>query len=72
MKLFKEKEIGTQVHYIPVHTQPFYRKNYGFNFGDFPVAEEFYHNEVSLPIYPSLSFDKVKRVIASILSELNV
>jgi len=64
--------INLQVHYIPVHTQPFYRKNFGFNYGDFPVAESFYQNEVSLPIYPSLNTDNVKKVVDSVFSVLNV
>jgi dTDP-4-amino-4,6-dideoxygalactose transaminase len=58
--------INLQVHYIPVHLQPFYRRNYGFNFGDFPVSESFYRNEVSLPIYPDLSTEDVELVINSI------
>lgn len=51
----KEKNIFLQVHYIPVHLQPFYRKNFGFKPGDFPVAEEFYKNEISIPLYPRLT-----------------
>ena len=53
---YKMKQVGInlQVHYIPVHLQPFYRKQYGFKEGDYPVSESFYRNEVSLPIYPDL------------------
>lgn len=47
--------IGVQVHYIPVHWQPYYRQHYGYRRGDFPVAEDIYAREVSLPIYPGLS-----------------
>jgi len=68
----KNNGINLQVHYIPVHTQPFYHKNYGFNFGDFPVAEEFYQCEVSLPIYPSLNSDSINKVVDSVRSVLNV
>lgn len=50
----KEKNILLQVHYIPVHLQPFYRKHFRFKEGDFPVAEKFYQREVSIPIYPLL------------------
>lgn len=50
----RERKIGVQVHYIPVHLQPYYRKNFGYGPGDFPVAEEFYRREISLPIFPGL------------------
>jgi len=50
----KENGVVFQVHYIPVHLQPFYRKNFGFKKGDFPIAEKFYEREISIPIYPTL------------------
>ena len=63
----KQSTINLQVHYFPVHLQPFYQKNYGFNSGDFPVSEEFYRKEVSLPIYPHLSIENVSFVVNNIL-----
>ena len=63
----KEFGINLQVHYIPIHLQPFYRNKYGFEKGDFPVSEKFYYNEVSLPIYPELSSKKQRKVIEHIL-----
>jgi len=63
----KKAGVNLQVHYIPVHLQPFYKKNYGFNANDFPVSESFYKNEVSLPIYPDLSNDDVSLVVKNIL-----
>ena len=68
----KESGINLQVHYIPVHLQPFYQKHYGFNTGDFPVSERFYRNEVSLPIYPDLSNDDQKKVIKKIGEYINI
>ena len=65
-KLFKklnEKKINLQVHYIPIHLQPFYKKKLGFKEGDFPVAEKFYKDEVSLPIYFSLQNKQVYNTI---------
>ena len=62
----KSKNILLQVHYIPVHLQPFYQKNYGFKKGDFSNAEEFYKNEVSLPIYPRLLEEDQELVIGLI------
>ncbi len=58
--------INLQVHYIPVHLQPYYQKNYSYKHGDFPIAENFYLNEVSIPIYPNLSESDQQRVIDSI------
>jgi len=51
----KTKGINTQVHYIPVHLQPYYRERFGYGRGDFPVAEEYYNQALSLPLYPLLN-----------------
>ena len=55
--------IKLQVHYIPIHLQPYYKKYYGFKKGDFPIAEKFYNREVSLPIYFSLQNKQVDKTI---------
>jgi len=57
--IMKNKNINLQVHYVPVHLHPYYKKNYNFKSGDFPVAEKFYSKEVSLPIYFSLKNNQV-------------
>ncbi len=46
--------IGVQIHYIPVHTQPYYRR-LGFKDGDFPEAEQYYAETISLPMFPGLT-----------------
>ena len=46
--------IGVNVHYIPMHIQPYFR-TLGFNPGDFPEAEKYYENTISLPMFPGLS-----------------
>lgn len=56
--------IKTQVHYIPVHFQPFYQKNFGFSDGDFPNAENYYSSCLSLPLYPSMIDEDVEQVAA--------
>ena len=64
-KLFnelKKRGVIPQVHYIPIHLQPYYRKKFGFKKGDFPLAEKFYEQEVSLPIFYTLKFEKVKYI----------
>ena len=58
------------VHYIPVHRHPYYEK-LGFKSGDFPEAELFHRQAISLPIYPSLSEKKQDIVIKSIIQFLN-
>jgi len=63
--------INLQVHYIPIHLQPFYQKNYGFNTGEYPVSENFYNNELSLPIYPKLTNDEQDLVIEKIIQFIN-
>ena len=62
----KQAGINLQVHYIPVPSQPFYQKNYSFNIGDFPVAENFYQNEISIPMYPLIMNSEIKKVIHEI------
>jgi UDP-4-amino-4,6-dideoxy-N-acetyl-beta-L-altrosamine transaminase len=50
----RKNGIGVNVHYIPVHTQPFYQKQ-GFEAGDFPAAEDYYSRAISIPLHPRLS-----------------
>lgn len=62
--------IGVNLHYIPVHMQPFYRA-FGFREGDFPESEKYYSEAISLPMYPDLSEadqDEVVGVLASLLT----
>lgn len=61
----QERGIGVQVHYIPIHLQPYYRR-LGFAREDFPAAESFYEKVISLPIYPSLSSGDQDQVIKSL------
>ena len=58
--------IGANVHYIPVHTQPYYRQRFGFAHGDFPAAEAYYARAISLPLYFSLSEDEQDSVVATL------
>ena len=54
--------IGANLHYIPVHIQPFY-KSMGFKGGDFPEAEKYYAEAISLPMYPDLSENDQNKVV---------
>lgn len=63
--------IGVNVHYIPVHTQPYY-KHMGFKQGDFPNAEQYYSEAISLPMFPLMTEqqqDEVVEVLTKVLSQ---
>lgn len=62
--------IGVNLHYIPVHIQPYYQR-LGFEKGNFPIAEDYYTEAISLPIYPTLKRKQQDRVISSLISILN-
>lgn len=66
MDRLKEKGIGTQVHYIPVHLQPYYQKLYGMKKGDFPQAERYYEEALSLPMYAAMSEKDAQSVLTAI------
>ncbi len=62
--------IGTSVHFIPLHLQPYYRTTFEFRPEDFPCALAAYRHEVSLPIYPGMTDDDVDYVIDAIIQTL--
>ena len=66
MNELRQRGVGTQVHYIPVHLQPYYRKRHGYGPGKCPVAEAYYERCLSLPLYPALSDAEVQQVISAI------
>lgn len=57
--------IGVNVHYIPVHMQPYYR-SFGFVEGDFPESERYYSEAITLPMFPTLSDADQDRVVAAL------
>ncbi|MGJ8681846.1 UDP-4-amino-4,6-dideoxy-N-acetyl-beta-L-altrosamine transaminase [Paraglaciecola sp.] len=59
---FHAQKIGVNVHYIPIHLQPYYQK-LGFKLGDFPVAEQFYENALTLPLFPDMTSAEQKKVV---------
>ena len=67
----RESNIGVNLHYIPVHTQPYYRK-FGFAWGDYPNAEDYYKKAISLPMFPSLTCDEQSYVIETVRKLCNV
>jgi UDP-4-amino-4,6-dideoxy-N-acetyl-beta-L-altrosamine transaminase len=63
----RKNNIFTQVHYIPVHLQPYY-KNLGWKKGDFPISEEYYEKALSLPMFPTLT-DKEQDFVIDCIKE---
>jgi perosamine synthetase len=62
----KERGIGTSVHFIPLHLHPYYQRAFGYEKGDFPVAEAEFQRCISLPIYPGMSDRDVEQVIDNV------
>jgi len=66
MGFLRNNNVGTGVHYIPIHLFSFYQKKYGYKPGDFPNAEKVFNSEVTLPLYPSLNSEQIKKIICSV------
>jgi UDP-4-amino-4,6-dideoxy-N-acetyl-beta-L-altrosamine transaminase len=64
-RALRNANIGVNVHYIPIHTQPYYRA-LGFRLGQFPAAEGYYEQAISLPLYPSLTEEEQNRVVEAL------
>lgn len=65
----RSANIGVNVHYIPIHTQPYYRR-LGFKPGDFPNSEQYYSRAVSIPLFPSMQIADQDRVVEAVRSVL--
>lgn len=67
----RAKDIMVNLHYIPVHTQPYYQ-NMGFKQGDYPQAEQYYREAISIPMYPTLTEDQQDKVVAAIREAMSL
>lgn len=68
-KIFEELQkdgLGVQVHYMPLHLQPFYKKKFGCKKGDFPIAEKYYDRAITLPLFPKMANKDIKYIIRSV------
>lgn len=65
----REAGIGVNVHYIPIHLQPYYREM-GFGDGDFPHSEDYYRRAITLPMFPALTDTQQDRVVAELARAL--
>lgn len=71
IELMGEANIGTSVHFIPVHLMSYYRETYGYKEGDLPVAESYFDTIVSLPLYPKMTDEDVQDVINAVADIIN-
>jgi len=68
----REKGLGVQVHYIPLHLHPFYKKTFGYKKGDFPNAERYYERTISIPLFPGMTHAQARYVIKTIRTILEL
>ena len=61
--------IGVNLHYIPVHTQPYYRQ-LGFKNGDFPLAEDYYRRSISIPLFATMTTEQQDTVVEALKQAL--
>ena len=66
IEMLTQHNIGTSVHFIPLHLHPFYQRTYGYKPGDFPNTEWVYERCISLPIYPGMTNEDVHDVIGAV------
>jgi len=69
-EMLREQGVGVNLHYIPVHTQPFYQR-LGFKGGDFPYAEAYYSESISLPMFQSMTYEQQDQVIDALYKVLS-
>lgn len=61
------RNIGTSVHFIPLHLHPYYRETYGLQPSDFPIASREYDREISIPIYSAMSDEDATDVVEAVI-----
>jgi UDP-4-amino-4,6-dideoxy-N-acetyl-beta-L-altrosamine transaminase len=69
-EIMREQKIGVNVHYMPIHLHPYYQR-LGFIEGQFPVAENFFANLLSIPLHPGLTSEDLQRVAATLRHALS-
>ena len=66
VEALRAENIGTSVHFIPLHLHPFCQKEFGLKKHDFPIAESIFESVISLPIYPIMTNQDVTDVINAV------
>jgi len=67
----RAENIGVNVHYIPIHLQPYFQKRFGYHLGDFPKAENYYSRAITLPIFPKMSDKDIDDVVVAVKKVIN-
>jgi perosamine synthetase len=67
----RAENIGVNVHYIPVHLQPYYQKRFDYCRGDFPKAENYYSRAITLPVFPKISDKDIDDVVTAVKKVIN-
>jgi len=70
-RALRAENIGVNVHYIPVHLHPYYREQFGYKGGEFPVAEDSYTRLISLPMFHGMSDQDAEDVVVALRKVLN-
>ena len=70
IKNLREQGVFAHLHYIPIHIQPYYKK-LGFKMGDFPNAETYYRQAITLPLFPELTLEDVEFIVEKLTAEIN-
>jgi perosamine synthetase len=65
-RALRAENIGVNVHYIPVHLHPYYRQQFGYRGGEFPIAEDAYARLISLPMFHGMTDHDVEDVIQAV------
>ena len=66
IEALKAENIGSSVHFIPLHLHPYYKKKYGYKQGDYPNSEQVYSKVISLPLFPKMADTDLEDVIKAV------
>ncbi len=67
IEFLKANNVGTSVHFIPLHLHPFYMRTFGFARGAFPNAEWVYDREISLPLFPTMTREDLEYIVSKVI-----
>jgi perosamine synthetase len=68
MKNLREKGVACTNYFAPIHLQPFYRKQFGYKPGDFPITEDIAARTIALPFFNTITYDQIDYVVDSLKS----
>ena len=70
-RALRAENLGVNVHYIPVHKHQYYRERFGYQGGEYPVAEDAYERLISLPMFHAMTDQDLNDVIAAVSKVVN-